>query len=69
MIIHTKYPPQIAVAIDLTLSQGALLIERKGIIQINLKGKVLLIAYISVNVWVVELPLNRIKTVVPVSEG
>lgn len=67
MITHIKYPPRLALAINIALGKGALLIERRGIIQMNLKGKVLLIAYRSVGIWIVELP-HASKTVSPVED-
>lgn len=66
MIIHHTYPLRLTAVRDDCLGVGALIIERKGALEIRLDGLIIVIAYRTFDLWMVETP--GMKVAIPVDE-
>lgn len=66
MFTHHTYPPRLMAVRDDCLGVGALVIERKGFIEIRLDGMIAVVAYRILDVWMVETP--GMKVAIPVDE-
>lgn len=67
MVIHHTYPPRLMAVRDDCLGVGALIIERKGALEIRLDGMIIVIAYRTFDVWMLETA-NGLKVAIPADE-